>query len=158
MVILGNTLYGTAYGSGSSSNGIIFAVSTDGTYFATLHSFTATSGPSPATNSDGAIRIRAADLLLSDNILYGTAYQGGSSGSGTVFSLSILPQLTTISSGTNIILTWPTNFAGFTLQCKTDLFSAAVWTNAFPEPVVVNGQNVVTNGISGTQRFYRLKQ
>jgi hypothetical protein len=27
-----------------------------------------------------------------------------------------------------------------------------------PAPVVVNGQNTVTNGISGSQKFYRLIQ
>ena len=38
----GNTLYGTAQSGGSSANGTVFAVSTDGTGFTNLHSFTAT--------------------------------------------------------------------------------------------------------------------
>src|SRR5260221_730049 len=61
--------------------------------FTTLYSFTATSGPFD-TNSDGANPV--AGLILSDNTLYGTATDGGSSGYGTVFSLSFTPQLTII--------------------------------------------------------------
>jgi uncharacterized repeat protein (TIGR03803 family) len=101
-------------------------------------------------------------LILSSNTLYGTAYGGGSSGNGTVFSLSFPPQLTIIPSETNLILTWPTNYAGFdytgyTLESTTNLVSP-VWATNSPAPVVVNGQNVVTNTISGTQQFYRLIQ
>jgi len=33
-----------------------------------------------------------------------------------------------------------------------------VWTAISPDPVVVNGQNIVTNPISGTRQFYRLSQ
>jgi hypothetical protein len=69
-----------------------------------------------------------------------------------------LPQLTIIPSGANVILTWPTNAAGFTLQSTTNLVSPAVWSTVSPGPVVVNGQNAVTNPISGTKKFYRLSQ
>jgi hypothetical protein len=55
-------------------------------------------------------------------------------------------------------LTWPTNAAGFTLQSTTNLVSPAVWSTVSPGPVVVNGQNAVTNPVSGTQNFYRLSQ
>jgi len=64
--------------------------------------------------------------------------------------------LTIIRSAANVILTWPTNAAGFTLQSTTNLGSSAVWTTNSPAPVVVNGQNTVTNPISGAQQFYRL--
>ena len=66
--------------------------------------FTAGSGSSSTvTNSDGANPY--AGLIFADNTLYGTATGGGSSGNGTVFSLSFAPQLTITSSGTNVILT-----------------------------------------------------
>src|SRR5207249_6160971 len=110
------------------------------------------------TNSDGAFPI--AGLILCGNTLYGTASSGGSSGSGTVFSLTLPPppQLTVIPSGANIILTWPTDAVGFTLQSTTNLVSPALWTTVSPDPVVIYGQNAVTNLISGTQQFYRLSQ
>jgi hypothetical protein len=71
---------------------------------------------------------------------------------------SLAPQLTITRSGATITLTWPTNAAGFTLQSTTNLVATAVWTNVSPASVVVNTNNVVTNTISGTQKFYRLSQ
>jgi hypothetical protein len=68
------------------------------------------------------------------------------------------PRLTIIRSGANVILTWPTDAAGFTLQSTTNLVPPAVWSTNSPAPVVVNGQNAVTNPVSGTKKFYRLSQ
>ena len=127
---------------------MLFQVNTDGTGFATLHSFT--------NRSDGS---GPGGLILSGNTLYGTANYGGTGGYGTVFSLSLpLPQLTIIQSGTNVVLSWATNVAGITLQSTANLVSPPVWTPVSPAPVVVNGQNTVTNPISGTQQFYRLQE
>jgi uncharacterized repeat protein (TIGR03803 family) len=140
LILSGNTLYGTAE--------VLFQVNTDGTGFATLHSFT--------NRSDGS---GPGGLILSGNTLYGTANYGGTGGYGTVFSLSLpLPQLTIIQSGTNVVLSWATNVAGITLQSTANLVSPPVWTPVSPAPVVVNGQNTVTNPISGTQQFYRLQE
>jgi uncharacterized repeat protein (TIGR03803 family) len=159
LILSDNTLYGTAYYGGNSGNGTVFGVNTDGTGFTNLHSFTALDNNN--ANSDGANPY--AGLILSGNTLYGTALQGGSVNNGTVFSLSFAPQLTIISSGGNVILTWPTNvagfsYAGFTLQSATNLVSPIVWSTVSPGPTVVNGQNAVTNAVSGTQNFYRLSQ
>ena len=70
LILSGNTLYGTASNGGSSGNGTVFAVNTDGTGFTTLHSFT--------DGNDGANP--GAGLILSGNTLYGTASEGGSFG------------------------------------------------------------------------------
>jgi uncharacterized repeat protein (TIGR03803 family) len=149
LVLSGNTLYGTAQSGGSAGHGTVFAVNTDGTGFATLHNFT-------GSISDG-VRPEAG-LILSGNNLYGTAYQGGSSGSGTVFSLFILPQLTILRSVATVDLTWPTNAVGFTLQSTTNLISPAVWSTVAQAPVVINGLNTFFDAISGTRKFYRLSQ
>jgi len=61
-------------------------------------------------------------------------------------------------AGTNVLLTWPTNFPSFALESTTNLGVAAVWNPVSPLPAVVNGQNVVTNPIAGTQQFYRLQR
>ena len=66
------------------------------------------------------------------------------------------PQLAIVHSGTNVILTWPTNFTGFTLQSTTNLVAPSVWGTVSPPAVVVNGQNTVTNFIVGASKFYRL--
>ncbi|MEO8428962.1 MAG: choice-of-anchor tandem repeat GloVer-containing protein [Verrucomicrobiota bacterium] len=86
LILSGNTLYGMARFGGSSGRGAIFAVNTDGTGFTTLHSFTATSGLPPFSNSDGADPL--AGLVLSGNTLYGTAANGGDSNYGTVFKVN----------------------------------------------------------------------
>lgn len=56
LVLSSNVLYGTAISGGSSSNGTIFALNTDGTEFRTLYSFTATATAMTIydSNSDGA--------------------------------------------------------------------------------------------------------
>jgi uncharacterized repeat protein (TIGR03803 family) len=154
LILSGNILYGTAYGGGSWGNGTVFALNTDGSGFTNLYSFTAFSGMG-LQNSDGANP--EAGLILSGNTLYGTTYEAGGGYHGTVFSLALpLPQLAISLSGTNVILTWPTNAPGFdysrfTLQSTTNLFSTAIWST-------VSGQYAVTNPISSTQEFYRLIQ
>jgi uncharacterized repeat protein (TIGR03803 family) len=169
LVISGNVLYGTVGDGGSFYNGSVFKLNTDGTGFTVLHNFKATSGAGPhdfggVANSDGAY---PNSLILSGDTLYGTTATGGGSGCGTVFSLSLLPvtppQLAITRAGGNVILTWPTNSSGYFLQSSTNL-SAAPWTALPPRPgvpdfpVVVNGQNTVTNPISGAQQFFRLTQ
>ena len=159
LVLSGNTLYGTGSVGGLSNCGTVFAINTDGTGFATLYSFTAQDIDS-SDNSDGARPTTR--LILSGNTLYGTASQGGSANEGTLFSLSLpavsAPQLTITPSGANMILAWPATATGFTLQSTTNLGSLAFWTTNSPAPVVVNGQNVVTNPIAGALQFYRLSQ
>jgi len=148
LILSGDTLYGTASEGGSLGLGTVFKVNTNGTGFATLYNFTAGSSSFPNVT---------AGLILSGNILYGTTVYGGDSGNGSLFSLS-LGQLTVNLAGTNIILTWPTNASGFGLQCATNLLAPSLWSAVSPAPVVVNGQNVVTNPVCGTQMFYRLSQ
>jgi uncharacterized repeat protein (TIGR03803 family) len=149
----GNTLYGTTSLGGNWGSGTVFKIHTDGTGFATLHDFPATSGP--GTNTDGAVLYSS--LVLSGHNLYGTAHQGGTLGNGTIFSIFIQPELAITSAGDNVILTWPTNATGFALQSTTSLLSP-VWSTNSSSPVVVNGQNTVTNPVSGTQQFFRLTQ
>jgi len=152
LVLSGNTLYGTTEDGGSSGNGTVFQINTNGSGFTVLKNF------SPLvnnTNSDGAHP--EADLVLSGVTLYGTTSDGGSSGKGTVFSLVLHgPPLTLIRSGANAIFTWPTNPSGLTLQCATNLVTSVVWKTNLPAPVVVNGRNTVTNPITGKQQFFRL--
>ena len=159
LALSGNTLYGTARFGGAAGNGTIFSVNTDGTGFTNLHDFTA-SDPVTGANSDGVNP--SGRFILSGNTLYGTTETGGKSRGGTIFSLSLqqgsAPQLSLTPSGPNVILTWPTNATGFTLQSTTDLGSSALWTTNTPAPVIVNDQNVVTIPISGTQMFFRLSQ
>ena len=156
LIVSGNTLYGTGQVGGVYGSGTVFSLNTDGTGFATLYNFsqlTALNMP----NADGAFPV--ATLFLSGTTLYGTAFTGGASGYGSVFRLSVPaapPRLTITSAGTNFVLTWPTNATGFILQSTTNLNSSTNWSTVAPLPVIVNGQNTVTNRVSGAQQFYRL--
>src|ERR1044071_1511780 len=157
LVLSGNTLYGAASAGGPWGEGTLLSIAIDGTGFTILHNFTARPS-APYTNSDGAFPASA--LVLSAGTLYGTAYYGGNSGHGTVFSLSFgslnPPHLTIIPLGLKVFLSWATNSPGFTLQSTTNLLSAA-WSTV-SGAVVLDGQNTVTNPLSGTERFFRLFQ
>jgi uncharacterized repeat protein (TIGR03803 family) len=159
LLLAGNTLYGTTSYGGTFNQGTVFTLGIDGGSYSTLHSFTETSGALSA-NNDGATP--RAGLILSGNALLGTTQSGGTSGNGALFSLSLAPitqppLLAITRSGTDVILTWPANATGFTLQSTTNLFSATTWTTVSPAPVIVNAQNTVTNPLSGAQQFYRLR-
>jgi uncharacterized repeat protein (TIGR03803 family) len=86
LVLSNSMLYGTTSAGGSGGEGTIFSVQTNGGGFAVLHHFTAVDSVTK-TNTDGASP--CAVLLLSSNVLYGTASAGGAGAAGTVFSLNL---------------------------------------------------------------------
>lgn len=98
----------------------------------------------------------------SDGSFYGTTPGDGTNNLGTVFRLTIEPQLTITFSGGNVILSWPTNATARTLQSTVYLGAAAGWVtvNLIQPPVISNGQFVVTvpNTTTGPQQYYRLSQ
>ncbi|MGC9940682.1 MAG: choice-of-anchor tandem repeat GloVer-containing protein, partial [Verrucomicrobiota bacterium] len=196
LIMLGNTLYGTAEYGGTNGYGTLFAINSNGTGFTILHTFsTGNDGGYPVadlisssdilygTTDYGGLALGTiyaigtngtdfkalydfavsdgfgslAGLILSGGSLYGTLYSGGPNLYGSVYGLSLVPPLTISPSGTNVILSWPTNFSGFTLEFATNL-NSTVWNAKLPAPFVVNTNNTVTNAISGTQKFYRLSQ
>jgi uncharacterized repeat protein (TIGR03803 family) len=113
------------------------------------------------TNSDGAFP--KAGLILVGNTLYGTTSEGGISGVGTVFSLTlpVPPQLSIIADGANAVLTWPAdatgfNDAGFILESATNLVPPVAWQTNSTDPIIIGGQDVIINPISGSQMFFRL--
>jgi hypothetical protein len=61
------------------------------------------------------------------------------------------------SANTNVVLSWATNFTGFTLEANTNL-NLNVWSIVSPAPAVSGTNNVVTNAVSGSTRFYRLRK
>ena len=154
LILSGDNVYGTANAGGSSGHGTVFVLKTNGAGFTNLYSFTATPRyPETQTNSDGANP--SAGLVLSGYALYGTTASGGNSGNGTVFSLSFAPRLTIFPSKTNIILTWPTNFAGFDYS-RFILQSAPAVTGTFTN--IPGATSPYTNPIARAQKFYRLRQ
>ena len=86
LVLSNGTLYGATFAGGFGRRGTIFSLQTNGLGFTVLHHFTAT-GSITATNTDGASP--CAGLILSSNVLYGTAAAGGAGAAGAVFSLNL---------------------------------------------------------------------
>jgi uncharacterized repeat protein (TIGR03803 family) len=80
-------LYGTTYYGGSSSNGTVFRVNTDGSGYTILKSFPARSANYPYTNTDGGWP--QGGLVLSNHILFGTTTSSGRYGGGTVFKMDV---------------------------------------------------------------------
>ena len=91
--------------------------------------------------------------------LSGTVVTG--SAAGLIVASAVLPPppppptLSVRRQGDKLVLAWPTNTTGFLLHYATNL-PATSWTPALPLPVVVKGENVVTNVITGGAAFYRL--
>jgi uncharacterized repeat protein (TIGR03803 family) len=120
LLLSSNRLYGTVVYGGKAGQGAVFALETNGAGFVTLHNFTLVSRNSLGNyiNGDGANP--AAPLVLSGNILYGTAQNGGGQGFGTAFSLPTdgsaftpLHSFVTLTDGANPVA--PFVLAGSTL-------------------------------------------
>ncbi len=96
LTLSGNTLYGTTSLGGNLSlnsgdgDGTVFSLPLSGGSPTVLASFNGSNGAEPY-----------AGLTLSGNTLYGTTYEGGAYGDGTVFALNIAPASIALSSGTS---------------------------------------------------------
>lgn len=73
-------LYGTTVSGGTNGDGTVFKLSTNGSTYARLYSFT--------NSPDGANPYYGAPVLGSDGFLYGTTANGGSTNSGTLYKLN----------------------------------------------------------------------
>jgi len=117
LAVAGGTLYGVARNGGSNDAGVVFAIATNGTGFATIHNF----------GSDGGV-FPTEGVVLSGETLYGTTYANGATGGmfsdGIVFSVA-------------------TNGSGFAvLHSFGSLSDFSVGTNfdgAFPNALAVSG-------------------
>jgi len=84
----GQTLFGVTVSGGSLGSGSVFKINSDGSGFAVLHSFAAvaTNAAGTFTNLDG--QQPRGRLLLSGDVLFGTAEYGGEFGGGTLFRVT----------------------------------------------------------------------
>jgi uncharacterized repeat protein (TIGR03803 family) len=129
LTLSGSTLYGTTSGGGSSGDGVVFKVNTDGSNYTMLHQF---------TNSGGRINGMApvGGLVLSGTTLYGTTSQGGITNSfnpygiGTVFTINTdgsgFTVLKTFAGGSDGVNPWASLvLSGTTLYGTTDTGGSA---------------------------------
>ena len=57
-----------------------------------------------------------------------------------------------------LILSWPADAVGFTLQSTLSLTPPVTWMDVTDAPSVIDAQFTVTNTLSGSAQFYRLKK
>ena len=122
------------------------------------------------SNAQGMAFDSAGNLYVA-NYYDGTVEKFDTNGNGTIFvsglqapasvavwrnsSVIFVPTLTINQIGTNAVLSWTTAAVGYNLQSTTNLASP----NWLPVPGIIftNGSNLMlTNGISGSTRFFRL--
>jgi uncharacterized repeat protein (TIGR03803 family) len=78
MTFDGTTLYGSTRDGGSHNAGIIFRLNPDGSGYSILHHFAG-----GASDGDGP----EYSLVVSSSTIYGTTFNGGSGGNGTIFAM-----------------------------------------------------------------------
>jgi len=66
------------------------------------------------------------------------------------------PELAISSYNNKVLLSWPTDYAGFALQSAGDFDSGSTWTNTVSLPITNGGRIFVTNSTSQAQQFFRL--
>jgi hypothetical protein len=115
------------------------------------------------TSSDGINwTVRKADT---PNALFGIANGNGLwvavGANGTILTsgeTAIPPRLSITRSGANAVVAWPTDTTGFVLETTTDMAAQQGWSAMTATPTIVNSQNTITDTISGSARFYRLRK
>ena len=77
-------------------------------------------------------------------------------GNNTVSVKTIVSGMSFVRSGNSLLISWPSDATGYTLQYTTNLASPILWQTVTPAPSVVSGMNYVTNTIGAGNRFFRL--
>lgn len=154
LALSGSTLYGAtsggANGSGTNNYGTIFSLSTDGSAFTVLHTFSGVTSYVIGTNFLGfpiTILVNAdglmprGNLILAGDTLYGAAAGGGANGSGTVFSMS------TSGSNFTVLHAFATNFpSGSTSFTNSD--------GAVPNSLMLSGGTLYGTAQEGGTNGY----
>ncbi len=68
------------------------------------------------------------------------------------------PVLEITRVGNNVVLSWPADATGYTLETTTDLSLPLSWAGFSGTQTIVGNRYTVTDGVAGRSRFYRLKK
>jgi hypothetical protein len=94
--------------------------------------------------------------LEAANNVYLLADDGsGHAGSGNMFS--VVPSLAIMRSGATAIISWPASATGFWLEEANGLSPPSSWVPMTNSPLVAGDRKFVTNALSDTTKFYRLR-
>jgi hypothetical protein len=122
----------------------------------------ALNAPDDGTIPDFA-RVSTAALRNGTNVVAAEVHQATRNSSDLGFDLELIgltrgpnrPQLSIARSGTNVVLSWPANFSGFTLESSTSL--GGTWSTAAGTTGIQNGEYRQTNLVTGSTWFFRLQ-
>jgi uncharacterized repeat protein (TIGR03803 family) len=136
----GDTLYGTTWGGGNASLGVLFKIRTNGNDYAVLKHFEYADGGHPQTR-----------LVFDGDRCYGTTEQygflaNGSFGGGTIYRFDLRPSLSLQKTAGVVVVSWANT--NFSLQSGSSV--AGVFTN------IPGATSPFTNPFVGSQRFFRL--
>jgi uncharacterized delta-60 repeat protein len=139
---------------------VTFESSTDNVNYTLLGNGTATGSN---WNLTGLNLPTGQNIYIRARGYYSSGYENGSesiveSVRNAFLTPLVMPVLNIqLSANTNVVLSWSTNYTGFTLESNAS-FNTNGWGTVTPAPVVSGTNNVVTNAISGSTHFYRLSQ
>jgi uncharacterized repeat protein (TIGR03803 family) len=162
LVMWAGVLYGTTFWGGLYGNGLVFKVNPDGTGFAVLKQFSATTSAINYVNADGMYPL--GDLMVTNGVLYGTTLYGGIYGCGTIYSIIIppTPQLQTTNLAGQPVIFWSDDGLNRILLTTTDLASnnwsnvnLLNWTNFTRTSKQIGLQ--ITNLFNSPAAFFRLQ-
>lgn len=120
-------LYGTTYYGGTSNDGVVYKITSAGT-FSILHSFS-------GGNNDGSTPIAGVVRDSSGN-LYGATYYGGTSNDGVVFKISSTGTASVLHSFTGGSSDGSNPFGGLALDSSSNLYGTTEYGGTSNEGVV----------------------
>ncbi|HWV98499.1 MAG TPA: hypothetical protein VNZ64_02285 [Candidatus Acidoferrum sp.] len=105
----------------------------------------------------------AGEVVSNTTAVISASYTAGlatMTASNTVTVVNVVPPPPVIGftlSDNHLIISWLTNFSGFSLEYATSL-PATSWTSNAAQPAVVNQQYMLTNPITAGSKFFRLRK
>jgi hypothetical protein len=117
------------------------------------------------TNNDDANGSTSTSLVVFP-VSAGTEYEIAVDGYGGAFGSIALgitlvipssaPMIASTKIGTQLVLSWGTNWNGYVLESAKTFGVGVSWDQVSPGPVPVGGMYVVTNSMTRSALFYRL--
>lgn len=147
----GTTAYGGISSEGVVGMGTVFKITPQGN-ITTLFAFSGQSGSCPGQTPLAGL------VQGSDGNLYGTCAYGGDYGGGNIFRIVMPgPQLNISRTAGQLVVSWRTNYVGFTLQ-TSDGLNSSIWADCTNSQANLSGCYWMTNPISSGSRFFRLRK
>jgi hypothetical protein len=149
MRVTGNALYVAGFFSSASGTQTLSIASWDGAVWSPLGSGTTSSG---RTGSGRALEVTGSELYFG-----GFFDHAGGKPANNIAMYHIPHSLSITRAQGNVVLSWPATGTNLLLEACADL-GRTRWQCVPEPPVIVGNQCVVTNALSTTNQFFRLRR